>query len=134
MFYTASSNHFAQFTQAQGVPDECANNVFLAGKIGYTLGDAIEELFGKDDYKELIIKAWSHGINCNDAAHQIYWTASGNRVEPNNAVAKSYREKITNLDPKATVEESFVKNSGCMVLLVIAMSPALAFLAYQLFV
>ena len=133
MFYTASSNHFAQFTQAQGVPDECANNVYLAGKIGYTLGDSIEEVFGKEDYKDLIIKAWSHGINCNDSARQIYWTASGNRVEPNNAIASEYRNKISAIDPQATVEQSFVQNSGCMVLLVIALSPIIAAVAYAVY-
>ena len=122
MFYTASSNHFAQFTQTQGVPDECANNVFLAGKIGYTLGDSIVEIFGEEEYKELIIKAWSHGINCNDGARQIYWTASGNRVEPNKAVAAEYRNKISALDPQATVEQSFVQSSGCMVTLLMAFS------------
>ena len=129
MFYTASSNHFAQFTQAQGVPDECANNVYLAGKIGYTLGDSIVEIFGKEDYKDLIIKAWSHGINCNDGAHQIYWTASGNRVEPNKAIAASYRKKISDLDPQATVEASFVQSSGCMVTLIMAMTGLMSLLA-----
>lgn len=122
MFYTASSNHFAQFAQAQGVPDECANNVFLAGKIGYTLGDSIIEVFGEEKYKDLIIKAWSHGINCNYGARQIYWTASGNRVEPNNAVADEYRNKISALDPQATVEQSFIQNSGCMITLLMAIS------------
>lgn len=129
MFYTASSNHFAQFTQAQGVPDECANNVYLAGKIGYTLGDSIVEVFGSEDYKDLIIKAWSHGINCNDGARQIYWTASGNRVEPNKAIAESYREKISGLDPQATVEASFVQNSGCMVTLLMVMTGLMSLLA-----
>ena len=133
MFYTASSNHFDQFAQAQGVPDECANNVYLAGKIGYTLGDSIVEVFGKEDYKDLIIKAWSHGINCNDGANRIYWTASGSRVEPNNSIASEYRNKISALDPQATVEQSFIPNSGCMVLLVIALSPIIAAVAYAVY-
>ena len=130
MFYTASSNHFTQFAQVQGTADECANNIYLAGKIGYTLGDSIVEVFGEEDYKDLIIKAWSHGINCNDSARTIYWTASGNRIEPNNIIAAEYRNKISAIDPQASVEQSFVQNSGCMVFLVIALSPFLAAIAY----
>ena len=133
MFYNASSNHFTQYTQVEGVPDECANNVFLAGKIGYTLGDSIVEVFGEEDYKDLIIKAWSHGINCNDGAHQIYWTASGSRVEPNKAIAAEYRNKITAIDPQATVEQSFIPKSGCMILLLIALSPIIAAAAYAVY-
>lgn len=129
MFYTASSNHFAEFTQAKGVPDECANNVYLAGKIGYTLGDSIVEVFGTEDYKDLIIKAWSHGINCNDGARQIYWTASGDRVGPNKTIAESYRKKINELDPQATVEASFIQNSGCMVTSLMLMTGFISLLA-----
>ena len=129
MLYNAALNHFQQFMSVQGQADESVNTLYACGKIAYTIGDEIYANFDSSLYKDLIIKAWSQGIDCNRNSSSAYSMARGNILQPQNSIAEQYRSKIQQLDPSVTPPAA---SSGCMVLLVIAMSPFIALLGWLL--
>lgn len=129
MLYNAAKNHFQKFMSVQGQADESANALYACGKIAYTLGDAINANFDSASYKDLIIKAWSQGIDCNRNSSSAYSMAKGNILQPQNSIAEQYRSKIQQLDPSVTPPAA---SSGCMVLLIVAMSPFIALLGWLL--
>lgn len=126
MFFTAAKNHYSQFSTVQGQANQSANDLYLSGQIAYKLGDCLFDKFG-DKYKDIIIKAWSLGVDLMSESSSVYLSASENILQPQKELAESYINKIKELDPQATTP---VINSGCMVIIAIVMSPFVAFAGY----
>ena len=96
--------------------------------MSYKLGDVLAEKFDKELYKNYIIKAWTQGVNFNKQSSGMFLTADGNIYTPMNQLAESYNSKMQALDPQVSVPE--VSSSGCMVLLVVGLSPTIALTGY----
>lgn len=129
LFYNAAIDYYNMHSKARDAANNCAEDLYAAGHIGYSLGDSIVELFGRGYCDKLVIKAWSHGINCNDGAQSVYRKASGSIISPNNAIAQKYRKMISSLSPHAKVEDSFIQKKGCIGMLAIIIAPIIAFLS-----
>ena len=124
--FNGALNHYNKFSTVQGQADKSANALFFSGRISYTLGDLLEELFN-GRFKKIVIEAWTQGIKMFNDSQNAYIVAQGNILQPQKQIAESYQNRIRNLDPQASAPE--VK-SGCMILLLIALSPIIAFTGY----
>lgn len=126
MLFNAARNHYKKFSTVQGQADQSANDLFLSGQIGYKLGDALYEKYG-DKYKNEIVRAWTFGVDAMSNSSNAYLVASGNILQPQKDIAESYIAKIKEIAPEAQAPEI---NSGCMVLMLFAISPFLAIAGY----
>lgn len=129
LLYHAAKENYRIHAKSVNAANNCAEDLIEAGRIGYTLGDCIVDLFGKGYYESLVKRAWSYGINCNDDAQRIFRKASGSFVSPNNAIAQTYRNKLSSLSPDTKVENNPKQNKGCIVLLGLIISPIIALLS-----
>ena len=113
LFFDAAVEYYKLHSKTKKAAKNKADDVIAAGQIGYTLGDTIINLFGKNRFDELVIKAWSHGINCNIRCSSfLFWKAFGNYYSTQNQVAKSYSDKIDSLKHSTENETKHVKSIG----------------------
>ena len=104
LFFDAAIDNYKLHSKRKVAAKYCLEDVIAAGQIGYTLGDVIIDLFGKNRFDELVIKAWSHGINCNIRCSSfLFWKVSGNSYSTQDQIAKSYRNKINSLKSNTTI-------------------------------
>ena len=129
LFCRAAKDNYRIHAKAINAANNCAEDLIEAGRIGYTLGDCIVDIFGKGYYENLVGRAWSYGINCNDGAQRIFRKASGSFVAPNNAIAQTYKNKLSSLSSSARVENNPKQNKGCIILLGLILSPIIALLS-----
>ena len=127
MLFNGGLNHYKKFSTVAGQANESANDLFFSGRISYGLGDVLEEMFG-DEYKDLCVRSWTQGIEMFNDSRDAYIQASGNILTPQTNNAQLYQQKIQKINPQSSAPE--VKAGGCVVLLVIGLSPLLALAGY----
>ncbi|MBR5038081.1 MAG: SHOCT domain-containing protein [Prevotella sp.] len=111
LFFDVAVENYNLHSKTKNAANKRADDVIAAGQIGYTLGDTIVNLFGKNRFDELVVKAWSHGINCNIRCSSfLFWKVSGNYYSTQNQIANSYRDKMNFLKPYTKNGTKLVKS------------------------
>lgn len=128
MLFNATLNHYNQFSTVPGQANSSSNDAYAIIQLSYKLGDVMAEKFDNELFKKQIIEVWTQGVNFNRQSSSMFLVAQGNILTPMNQLAESYNLKMQTLDPQVSVPE--VSNSGCMLLLVVGLSPAIALTGY----
>lgn len=130
-FFNATISHFNNYVDAKGQAASSSNTAIEIIKMSYRLGDLILDIFGGELYKKEIIDAWRQGVDYTIASSKMFMAANPQLRSLMNKSAKEYTEKMQRLDPDVNIPKV---PSGCLVLLLVALSPVLAFLTYQLLI
>lgn len=131
MLFSATINHYNQFSTVAGQANTSSNDAYAVINLSYKLGDVIADKFDNEIYKKQIIDVWTQGVSFNRQSSSMFLSANGQILTPMNQLAESYNNKILMLDPATNV--SSVSSSGCMLLLLVSLSPILSYIAYQIF-
>ena len=129
LFYETTVDHYNKYIDVKGQAASSSNTIMAIIDMSYKLGDLLVTKFDNNTFKDEIINAWRQGVDYTIASSKLFLAANVQLRALMNGTAEKYSAKMQRLAPDTKIPKV---SSGCMLLLLFALSPLLAFLTYHI--